>query len=120
MKGLKERDFNIMDDKHTIQKIQHTCIIHIFHAVLGSEPRYTVVAPSAVFWHLCVAISPLNSCLIIPNLREYSNEVDNALFHMILQSLDSCSAAFGCRAQRRTNFSIQLLGAVERPKRFDK
>lgn len=48
--------------------------------------HYTVVFPSAVLWHLCTAILPLNSCLIIPNMREYSNKADNAFFHMILQS----------------------------------
>ena len=90
-----------MYDKHTIE-IKHTCIIHVFFSscrwfcvsVCVCERHYTVVLPSAVLWHLCVAISLLNSCLIIPNLREYSNKADNAFFHMILQSWDSCSAAF--------------------------
>lgn len=66
--------------------------LHYSHFSCCVLQRYTV--PSAVLWHVSAAISPLNSGLIIPIWREYSNKANNAFFHMILLSWDSCSAAF--------------------------
>lgn len=71
---------------------------------------HTIVLLSAVLWHMCVTISPLNSCLIIPNLREYSNKAFNAFFHMILRSRDSCSAAFIAVFREGTDSSAHLIG----------
>lgn len=78
--------------------------------------HHTAALPSAVLWHLCMAISLLNSCLIIPNRREYSNEAFNAFFHMILQSWDSCSAAFNAMFRKGTDFSTQLIIPVKKKK----
>lgn len=71
---------------------------------------HAIVLPSAVLWHMCVTISPLNSCLIIPNLREYSNKAFNAFFHMILRRRDSCSAALSAMFRKATDSSAHLIG----------
>lgn len=90
IKGLKESVFTVVCMISALYR--NKAHLHYSHfscwwfCVCVFERHYTVVLPSAVLWHLCVAISLLNSCLIIPNLREYSNKADNAFFHMILQS----------------------------------
>lgn len=104
IKGPKDGVPVITDYKHRVQKRQHTCIIHIFYA------SHAIVLPSAVLWHMCVTISSLNSCLIIPNLREYSNKAFNAFFHMILRRRDSCSAAFSAMFRKGTDSSACLIG----------
>lgn len=103
IKGPKDSVPVITDYKHRVQKRQHTCIIHIFYA------SHAIVLPSAVLWHMCVTISSLNSCLIIPNLREYSNKAFNAFFHMILRRRDSCSAAFSAMFRKGTDSSARLI-----------
>lgn len=93
------------------KKKAHLHYLFFFMVLYVFQLHYTVVFPSAVLWHLCTAILPLNSCLIIPNLREYSNKADNAFFHMILQSWDSCSPAFGTVLEiKGTDFFAQLTG----------
>lgn len=104
IKGPKDSVPVITDYKYRVQKRKHTCIIHIFYA------SHTIVRPLAVLWHMCMTISSLNSCLIIPNLREYSNKAFNAFFRMILRSRDSWSAAFSAVFRKGTDSSACLIG----------
>lgn len=100
-----------MDYKHHVQKRSTPALFTQFIQFLCVwAASHTIVLLSAVLWHMCVTISPLNSCLIIPNLREYSNKAFNAFFHMILRSRDSCSAAFIAVFREGTDSSAHLIG----------
>lgn len=78
----------------------------------GQHHTHHCAPLSCALAHACVTISLLNSCLIIPNLREYSNKAFNAFFHMILRSRDSCSATFRAVFREGTDSSTHLIGEV--------